>query len=387
MGLLRIYLALCVVAAHAGGSILPWPMHDSVEAVQIFFVISGFYMALISEKYKSAIEFYASRFLRIFIPYYVILGIVLTACVVCGLLFGQWLDLTAYVNYSPGKNGLLGVVFTAITNLTVFFQDWVMFLQQDAGTSFSFTPRFVDNTSPLYRYLLVQQAWSIGTELTFYLLAPLLSKLKTRWLVVIAIVSLVMRIYAYHELNLWKDPFSYRFFPFELLLFVAGMLSYRVYAQTLARWSSFKLKNMAQYLAFAVFMIFVFYVTQKVSGHLLKPLGRPYMYLGTYPLWVAAIPFLFHLTKDLKVDRFIGELTYPVYLIHFVILEIVDVILASFSISDHISGYITAVVSIALSIFLYLVVFKPFEEKRQGFAKGLSVKWKALWVKREKRAS
>lgn len=387
MGLLRIYLALCVVAAHAGRSILPWPMHDSVEAVQIFFVISGFYMALISEKYKSAIEFYASRFLRIFIPYYVILGIVLIACVVCGLSFGQWLDLTAYVNYSPGKNGLLGVVFTAITNLTVFFQDWVMFLQHDAGTSFSFTRRFVNNASPLYRYLLVQQAWSIGTELTFYLLAPFLSKLKMRWLVLIAIASLVMRLYVYHEFNLTRDPFSYRFFPFELLLFVAGMISYRVYAQTLARWPAFKLRNMVQYLAFAVFMIFVFYVTQKISGHLLKLLGRPYMYLGTYPLWVAAIPFLFHLTKDIKVDRFIGELTYPVYLLHFVILEIVDVILTSFSISDHISGYITAVVSIALSIFLYLVVFRPFEERRRGFAKELSVKWRALWVKREKQPS
>ncbi len=387
MGLLRIYLALCVVAAHAGVSLLPWPMHDSVDAVQIFFIISGFYMALISEKYKTAIEFYASRFLRIFIPYYVILGIVLIACVVCGLSFGQWLDLSAYVNYSPGKNGLLGVVFTAITNLTVFFQDWVMFLQHDAGTSLSFTPRFVDNASPLYQYLLVRQAWSIGTELTFYLLVPLLSKLKTRWLLVIAIASLALRIYAYQKLNLWKDPFSYRFFPFELLLFVAGMLAYRVYAKTLARWGAFKLKNPTQYLAFAVFMLFVFYATQKIPDLLRKPLGRPYMELGSYPIWVIAIPFLFHLTKDLKIDRFIGELTYPVYLIHFVILEIVDVILANFSISDHISGYITAAVSIALSIFLYLIVFKPFEEKRQGFAKGISVKWRTLWVKREKQPS
>jgi len=381
MGLLRIYLALCVVAAHAGVSLLPWPMHDSVEAVQIFFIISGFYMALISEKYKTTIEFYASRFLRIFIPYYVILGIVLIASVVCGLWLGQWLDLAAYVYYSPEKNGLLGVVLTAITNLTVFFQDWVMFVQHDGGTSFSFTTRFVSNASPLYQYLLVRQAWSIGTELTFYLLVPFLGKLKTRWLVVIAIASLLLRIYVYQELNLWKDPWSYRFFPFELLLFVAGMISYRVYARTFASWKTFRLKNLAQYLAFVVFMIFIFYASQKISGHLLKPLGRPYMFLGTYPLWVAAIPFLFHLTRDLKVDRFIGELTYPVYLIHFVVLEVVNVVLAKLSINDHIAVYITSVVSIALSSLLYIAIFKPFEEKRQGFARELSLKWDGLWKK------
>jgi peptidoglycan/LPS O-acetylase OafA/YrhL len=384
MGVLRIYLALCVVAAHAGVSLLPWPMHDSVEAVQIFFIISGFYMALISEKYKTALEFYASRFLRIFIPYYVILGIVLIVCVVCGLALGQWLDLSAYVNYSPDKNGLTGVIFTAITNLTVFFQDWVMFLQHDAGTSFSFTTKFTDDASPLYQYLLVRQAWSIGIELVFYLLVPLLSKLKTRWLVVIALVSLALRIYVYQDFNLSKDPFSYRFFPFELLLFLAGMIAYRVYSRTIAHWEFFKLKNIAQYLAFFVFMLALFYFSQKIPGLLKKPLGRAYMDLATYPLWVILIPFLFHLTKDLKLDRFIGELTYPVYLLHFVVLEAVIVVLQSLSLTDHLSGIITAAVTVALSVFLYVIIFKPFEERRQGFAKELSERWGTLLAKRQK---
>src|ERR1700690_151384 len=123
MGLLRIYLALCVVAAHSGVNLLPWPMLSSVEAVQIFFLISGFYMSLISTKYKSAFEFYTSRFLRIFFPYYVILVFALLVMTITGYISGNWLNLTPYLTYSPLKNGLVGVAVTALTNLTVFFQD------------------------------------------------------------------------------------------------------------------------------------------------------------------------------------------------------------------------------------------------------------------------
>src|SRR5258707_6135921 len=108
MGILRIYLALCVVAAHSGVNILPWPMHTSVEAVETFFLISGFYMSLISTKYETATEFYASRFLRIFVPYYVILGIVIIASIITGFIAGNWLVLAPYLSYSPAQNGLLG---------------------------------------------------------------------------------------------------------------------------------------------------------------------------------------------------------------------------------------------------------------------------------------
>ena len=247
MGILRIYLALCVVATHAGVNLLPWPMHSSVEAVEIFFLISGFYMSLISTKYKSAVEFYTSRFLRIFFPYYVVLALALLAMTITGFISGNWLDLNPYLTYSPEKNGLAGVVFTAVTNFTVFFQDWVMFLKNDPGQSFSFTANFIKDPAPLYLYLIIRQAWSIGIELTFYLFVPLLSKLKTRWLWVIAAISLAMRIYAYQVLHLTRDPFNYRFFPFELLLFVMGIISQRIYSATLAEREQFQLKKNTHY--------------------------------------------------------------------------------------------------------------------------------------------
>jgi peptidoglycan/LPS O-acetylase OafA/YrhL len=58
MGILRVYLALCVIAAHSH-RVLPWRMHDGRQAVQIFYIISGFYMAMVlSTRYSSARDLY-----------------------------------------------------------------------------------------------------------------------------------------------------------------------------------------------------------------------------------------------------------------------------------------------------------------------------------------
>jgi peptidoglycan/LPS O-acetylase OafA/YrhL len=380
MGLLRIYLALCIVAAHSGENILPWPMHTSVEAVQIFFMISGFYMSLISTKYKAAVEFYTSRFLRIFVPYYVIFILAILAMLVTGWASGNWLQLAPYLSYSRTQNGLLGVLFTAGSNLTVFFQDWVMFLKHDPGASFAFTPDFGADHAPLWNYLILPQAWSVGVELTFYLFVPLLARLRTRWLGLIALGSLAARIYAYQVLGLTNDPFNYRFFPFELLLFVTGMLAQRFYAQTLGRRSGFRLQRLPYYLVFAAVLLGSLYVSAKVP-HLLLGLGvaRRYTDLVSYIGWAAAIPALYHLTSSFKVDRFIGELSYPIYLIHYTVVEIVNLVFQHYSIPQAPLGLVSGMISVALAALLYTTMFRPFEERRQELVQALlrSMKWQA----------
>jgi len=156
MGLLRVYLSLCVVEAHSG-KIFPWHVHSGSEAVQIFFVISGFYMALISSKYASLTEFYSSRFLRIFIPYWVVFGIILGVSATTGLLSGQWMALQPYISYTSDQNGFWGVFFTALSNITIFFQDWVFYFKHDAGKHLAFTCDFWESRNALWRYLIIPQ--------------------------------------------------------------------------------------------------------------------------------------------------------------------------------------------------------------------------------------
>ena len=141
MGILRLYLALCVVAVHAGsgGSLLWWLIHDGQQAVQAFFVISGFYMAMVVSNYKSAKTFYLSRAWRIFVPYYIILVATILVSVAFGLLDDRWLLLKPYTDNTSKHNGVAGIVLAAGTNITIFGQDLVMFLSHPSDELIQFT--------------------------------------------------------------------------------------------------------------------------------------------------------------------------------------------------------------------------------------------------------
>ena len=69
MGTLRVILALSVAVWHIPGELTRWI--DGSIGVIFFFIISGFYMALvINEKYRDASAvFYQARIMRIFPPY------------------------------------------------------------------------------------------------------------------------------------------------------------------------------------------------------------------------------------------------------------------------------------------------------------------------------
>ena len=91
------------------------------------------------------------------------------------------------------------------------------------------TPNFNDGKSPLWRCLIIPQAWSIAIEETFYLCAPFINALRTGALLLILVLSLGARLYVY-SLGGLHDPWTYRFSPFELGLFVLGILSFRAYS-------------------------------------------------------------------------------------------------------------------------------------------------------------
>ena len=74
MGGLRTLLVLGVVIGHAGGK---WGPAGGYAAVESFFVISGFYMAMIYGKYATPGSFLLSRALRLYPTYFAALTIAL----------------------------------------------------------------------------------------------------------------------------------------------------------------------------------------------------------------------------------------------------------------------------------------------------------------------
>lgn len=88
MGYIRLILAISVVVAHSGKLPIIGMMIGGSLAVQCFFILSGFYMALVLDrKYSDIRRFWWNRFSRVYSGYAVALG------------FSAIISL--YIGYSP----------------------------------------------------------------------------------------------------------------------------------------------------------------------------------------------------------------------------------------------------------------------------------------------
>lgn len=230
MGILRTLLAISVLIAHSG-SIFGIRLYDGNTAVILFFVISGFYMQLISKKYINTkynwMDFYFSRLLRIY-PYYII--VLLSTFIIPIILNFSYKDfgLTSYIVNNYHNLSFISVIFIIFSNLFILGMEWsFIFSIGSSGTEFIFNPM---QGIPLWMFFPVGQAWSISLELLFYGLFPLLVKLKTKNLFI-----LLFCIYILHFIIILYIPEIYnsgthRFFLTALRFFLMGMLSCRLYS-------------------------------------------------------------------------------------------------------------------------------------------------------------
>jgi peptidoglycan/LPS O-acetylase OafA/YrhL len=178
MGILRFLLAISVVLAHStsiGGLELVAP--DT--AVQAFYVISGFYMALVLDakyKGKSYKLFISNRLLRIYPIYWIVLSLTFFLIMLSVFLGNSsskmmvWQEITGH-----GFQTFYLCLIAVFSNVFFIFQDWLIFLNYDSiNEKLQFVSDFHGNRGGLYGLMLVPQAWTIGVELMFYLLAPFL---------------------------------------------------------------------------------------------------------------------------------------------------------------------------------------------------------------------
>jgi len=235
--------------------------------------------------------------------------------------------------FTDGGNPLGDAVLVG-TNISMFGHDAVEFLSFDG--------------SPGSSYLAIPQAWSIGTELWFYLLAPALILLRSRWLLVLGACSCGLRlVIAASTLPFY--PWQQRLFPMELLFFIVGVLGYRLLRTHRVPSQSACLAGLSVLVVACMF-----------SGWL--PFLDPPNALGS--LTVAAIfgictPLAFSISKRSRVDSALGELSYPMYLVHVVV---------GFYFPFQ-QAHLPSVVLLALSILIalpiiYLVVL-PFNVVRE----------------------
>ncbi|TFF36154.1 acyltransferase family protein [Mucilaginibacter psychrotolerans] len=232
MGKIRFLLALSVITAHCG-PILGLELL-SAEAVQAFFVISGFYMALVlNEKYIGANWSYklfiTNRYLRVAPVYWAVLVLTILFSFVVGV-YRNWIMWPILSSYQMVNPGFVSFGYLILTNIFIFGQDLVVLLGIDpASGELFFTTNFWNTNPPLYSFLFLPQAWTLGLELSFYLIAPFLLRKGFVRVVLFMTISVAVRLLVFFYFGLRNDPWSYRFFPSELFFFLLGYFSYRIY--------------------------------------------------------------------------------------------------------------------------------------------------------------
>jgi len=358
VGVLRLLLAISVVINHTE-AIFGFRLVDAAIAVQAFYIISGFYMAMIlNEKYygKGSYKlFITNRFLRLYPIYWTVLLGTILACVVIVKTSGVG-TLNLYSQHYDSMN-LSSFLFLIFTNIFMFFQDIVMFLGLDTTTgALFFTSNFWETSPMLNQFLFIPQAWTIGIELTFYLIAPLLVRRKTIHIIAFMFCSLLLRFVLVFGFNLTYDPWTYRFFPTELFFFLAGIIAYRLYKY----FQRFQMKENYLLIIWIGLLLFSFGFGFIPSKMMYSFSARNWLYLLAFCM---ALPFVFALTKKWKFDRYIGELSYPVYIAHLLIRWVFIKIDISTSLGG--LGLTTTIATIVFAIVLNEVVQKRVERIRQ----------------------
>lgn len=352
MGALRLYLALCVVAEHSGA--LPFPTHSGTQAVQLFFLISGFHMSLVQDRYPTAASFWRSRFLRIFPATWTALAIAIVASSASGFLCGRWFLLGEW-HAVREHYGFAGAALAGFSNVTLFSQDWVMFLSHEAGGCLHFTVDFSRDAHPLCKLLVFPQMWSVGLELSFYLLVPLLWRRSTRWILALAAFSTCLRLAAYLGIGWTRDPWDYRFFPFEIGVFLLGMASHRLGSRaTSLPKASFPLRTA---VLVAVF-VGIGWMQRRA-----EVAASPWANLAAIPFWATALPFLFASTRSCARDRILGDLSFPVYLVH---MLAIPVSLRFAPPGDRLEGPLACAISLAMAWMLWQWVERPLDRFRHA---------------------
>jgi peptidoglycan/LPS O-acetylase OafA/YrhL len=200
--------------------------------------------------------------------------------------------------------------------------------------------------------------WSLGIELYFYLLAPFVVARSLPVLMFLFGAALAFRMILYVA-DAPLIPWRYFFFPADLAFFLMGSLSYRLYAWT-------KDKPIARRLGWAAAMVILVWT---VSPPLWTTAELDQLLPWSFYVCVAfCTPFLFTLTSDWKIDRLLGQLSYPIYLSHIPAIYFVKWM----DVGALDKGVAATVLTLLLSVALYTFLDRPIERVRERIRKGVT---------------
>ncbi len=335
MGIFRMLLALAVLLAHVresiGESIFNreslhlhiWSGH----AVFAFFIISGFYMSLVLDsrylKLTHGIRsFYKNRSLRLY-PVQILL------LIAYALVFYYW-NKPSFIIFNNGlsiKENMLAV----LANATLIGTD-ILAMQNRWE-------------------LVLGPVWSLSIEIYFYILAPFIVGLRNRHLAAFLLIMLVFRL-SLSWAGVTTLPWRYFYFPSVLCFFLIGCFSYRLYKhfQNLDTNTLRLLGSLGLTLLIGSVITPLLWENNGEHDSLLS--------WCFYAIVALCTPLAFHLTRRSIIDRIIGQMAYPVYLSHMLVIHIV-------LLNNNIGydpGVVVLFTTLTLSYGVYLLIDKNIDK-------------------------
>jgi peptidoglycan/LPS O-acetylase OafA/YrhL len=248
--------------------------------------------------------------------------------------------------------GLFDWLFLAGCQIFIFAQDLYIFLTVQGG-ALGFIADFHKDPRPLISLLVIPPAWSLGVEMWFYLVAPFIVRRSAWAIAALLFASLALRLVLQFQFGLKDDPWSYRFFPSELATFLIGALAYRVYRPSSGGVDA---RGVALHAVVCVVATAALLINR---WHGITRLASVTLLL----LFLLAIPLLFRATNRNALDRALGELSYPVYIAHFLVIFAVDHLLGP--LSGVLRGAVIMTIVLVLAAALYYGVDRPVDAWRQ----------------------
>jgi peptidoglycan/LPS O-acetylase OafA/YrhL len=153
------------------------------------------------------------------------------------------------------------------------------------------------------------------------------------------------------------DSWTYRFFPTELAFFLFGALSHQIVLPLYRRCFKSKLNPTSNMVTFTLVVVSIFFfaipIDETIKTYLL------------FLLFVLLLPFTFLFQNERRWDGWIGNLSYPIYVIHMLVVWVVSY---CFKLIHFDNAKVISLVCVATAILfavgLNRVVGKPFEKIR-----------------------
>jgi peptidoglycan/LPS O-acetylase OafA/YrhL len=343
VGAFRLSLAVVVMLGHLAfyAHPLPYFMPGGV-AVEAFYIVSGFLITLVLvEKYDSRLFlFYSNRALRLYPIYWIvlILYLLVNALVVYGIV-PTTSDLPSTSALWWSQNHPIG----AAERIAVAFLN-IFIVGQDVVHGGFGNP----NDLFLHKFIYVRVAWSVAVEICFYAVAPFI--VRRLWLVAgLLIGSLAAQSWFVARYD--AHPFDVQLFPLALWCFMAGTLAYHGYAKL----RKDKPQWLSSYIIAATIAVFALTATYNA-------IATPRL---IYLFAVAAcMPALMFFGRENSWDGSLGELSYPLYLVH----PLATILI----ISDRWGEYVAIAAVLFVSWLLTRIVERPIERFRRYRAQAKS---------------